>query len=259
MTTPSPELRKLYLKVIRRVHPDGAIDEQDRLRCERLTQEANHAYAQGDEAGLRAVLEPKEPGPGLTLRGWPRRRFVLWWNALKVKPWQMACAAIAFLLALCYMIIAVMPPKNADAVRPQAEAQRLHDQTQAAMTNIPAPQIPAGKPSPQSASAYTNGNGDRRAPSLDPPELKRYLETVKSKVENNFNQRSLGAPDGTSADIAVVLRGNGEPEKPHLMMPSGYPSVDSACLQSVEKIHTFGVTPTDRNMTVNFQCTVRAR
>jgi hypothetical protein len=259
MTTPSPELRNLYLRVIRRVHPDGAIDEQDRLRCELLTQEANHAYALGDEAGLRAVLEPKGPRSGWNLRGRPRRQFVLWWKALKVKPWQMAGAAIAFLLALGYIIIAVTPPKTAHAVRPQAEAPQLQDHTRAPMTNIPASEIPAGKPSRQSASAYGNRNGEGRTPSQDPPDLKRYLETVKSKVENKFNQRSLGAPDGTSADIAVVLRGNGEPEKPHLMMPSGYPSVDSACLQSVEEIRSFGATPTDQNMTVNFQCTVRAR
>jgi hypothetical protein len=43
------------------------------------------------------------------------------------------------------------------------------------------------------------------------------------------------------------------------MMPSGYPEVDSTCLQSVEQIHTFAATPTGQNMTVNFQCTVRAR
>jgi hypothetical protein len=61
MTSPSPELRKLYLRVVRRVHPDGAIDGQDWLRCEHLTQEANHAYAVGDEGAFRAVLEPKLP------------------------------------------------------------------------------------------------------------------------------------------------------------------------------------------------------
>jgi hypothetical protein len=82
---------------------------------------------------------------------------------------------------------------------------------------------------------------------------------VKTQVEKNFDERSLDAPDGTSADIAVIIRRDGQPEPPHLMVSSGYPGVDSACLQSVEQIHTFGVTPTYENMTVNFQCTVRAR
>jgi hypothetical protein len=259
MTTPSPELRQLYLRVIRRVHPDGAIDEQDRLRCERLTQEANHAYAVGDEAALRAVLEPKAPRPGWNPRGSTRRRFVLWWKALKVKSWQMIGAAIAFVLVCCYIIIAVSPPKTAHAVRPQATTQQPRDNTEARIANIPAPHILAGEPSPPSASAYRNNDVARPSRSQDPPDLNRYLETVKTQVEKNFDRHSLNAPDGTSADIAVVIRGDGRPREAHLMRPSGYPGVDSACLQSVEQIHTFGATPTDQNMTVNFQCTVRAR
>lgn len=259
MTTPSPELKNLYLRVIRRVHPDGAIDEKDRLRCERLTQVANLAYAVGDEAALRAVLEPEPPRPGWNLRGSPRRRFVLWWKALKVRSLPIAGAAVAFLLVFCYLIIAIRPPKSVRAVRPQPGTQLPQDHTQTPNSNIPTPQVPAGKPHGQSASAYRNRNGDRRSPAQDPPGLERYLESVKSQVENNFNQRSLVAPDGTSADIAVVIREDGEPEKPHLMMPSGYPAVDSACLQSVEQIHSFGATPAGQNMTVNFQCAVRAR
>ena len=57
----SPELKRLWIRVLKRVHPDLAIDEQDRRRCERLTQEANDAYARRDEVALRAVLEPKGP------------------------------------------------------------------------------------------------------------------------------------------------------------------------------------------------------
>ena len=57
----SPELKSLWIRVLKRVHPDLAVDEQDRRRCERLTQQANHAYARRDELALRAVLEPKGP------------------------------------------------------------------------------------------------------------------------------------------------------------------------------------------------------
>lgn len=247
MTTPSPELRQLYLRVIRRVHPDGAIDEQDRLRCERLTQEANHAYAVGDESALRAVLEPKAPRPGWNLRGSTRRRFVLWWKALKVKPWQMAGAAIAIMLACIYIITAVRQPK------------KPRDNTGARITNIPAPNILAGEPSRRSASAYRNNDAARRSRSPDPPDLNRYLKTVKAQVEKNFDRHYLDAPDGTSADIAVVIRGDGRPREAHLMMPSSYPEVDSACLQSVEQIHTFGATPNGQDVTVNLECAVRAR
>jgi len=57
----SPELKKLWIRVLKRVHPDLAVDDQDRRRCERLTQQANDAYARRDEVALRAVLEPNGP------------------------------------------------------------------------------------------------------------------------------------------------------------------------------------------------------
>jgi TonB family protein len=59
----SPELKSLWIRVLKRVHPDLAVDEQDRCRCEQLAQQANEAYARGDEAALRAVLEPKRTPP----------------------------------------------------------------------------------------------------------------------------------------------------------------------------------------------------
>jgi TonB family protein len=61
MGTSSPELKQLWIRVLKRVHPDLAIDEQDRIRCERLTTLANEAYQAGDLVGLRAVLTPPQP------------------------------------------------------------------------------------------------------------------------------------------------------------------------------------------------------
>jgi hypothetical protein len=259
MTPPSPELRKLYLRVIRRVHPDGAIDEQDRLRCERLTLEANQAYAAGDEAALRAVLEPKTLRHGWNLSGVGQRRFLAWPNALKVKPWRMAGAIIAFGLVSCYVIIAVKSPKTAQAVQPAIGAQQLRDNTEARTTNITAPDTGTVESSRPPATAHGIRAGGRPSPSHNHPDLSPYLRMVQTQVEKNFDQHPLNAPDGTKADIVVVIRGDGQPGEPHLMMASGYPGVDSACLQSMVEIPTFGPTPTGENVTVNFQCTVSGR
>jgi hypothetical protein len=188
MTTTDPELKKLYLRVIRRVHPDGAIDEHDRLRCERLTQEANHAYAAGDEVALRAVLEPKPPWPGWSPRWSTGRRSVLLWNVPKIRPWQVAAAAIAFALACFYIIRAVGPPKTAHTMRSETAAQQPQDFTRAPMPTIPVPHILEGKPSRESEPGYRDRNASRPSPSQDPPDLSRYLETVGTQVE-------IGRPD----------------------------------------------------------------
>jgi hypothetical protein len=50
-------LRKLYLDVVKHVHPDHALNEADRALRERLTKEANAAFKRGDDETLRRVLE----------------------------------------------------------------------------------------------------------------------------------------------------------------------------------------------------------
>jgi hypothetical protein len=59
----SPELKRLWIRVLKRVHPSLAVNEQERRRFERLTQQANDAYAKRDEVALRAVLGPKDLPP----------------------------------------------------------------------------------------------------------------------------------------------------------------------------------------------------
>jgi hypothetical protein len=61
--TPSPELKKLYRDVAKRVHPDLATDDADRAERERLMAEANRAYQQGDVDALRRILEEYESSP----------------------------------------------------------------------------------------------------------------------------------------------------------------------------------------------------
>lgn len=61
--SPSPSLKELYREVARRVHPDLAADDADRQRRQRSMAEANNAYANGDEARLRRILEEYENSP----------------------------------------------------------------------------------------------------------------------------------------------------------------------------------------------------
>src|ERR1700677_1759543 len=74
MGTPSPELKQLWIRVLKRVHPDLAIDEQDRIRCERLTKLANEAYQAGNIEALRAVLRPSQPSIAEALRAYSASR-----------------------------------------------------------------------------------------------------------------------------------------------------------------------------------------
>lgn len=53
-------LRELYIKVVKRIHPDLSSSEADRTMRERLTKDANIAFEQGDDATLRRVLEECE-------------------------------------------------------------------------------------------------------------------------------------------------------------------------------------------------------
>jgi len=61
--TPSPEIKRLYRDVARRIHPDLTSDDADRARRQELMAEANRAYVSGDKAGLTRVIEAYECSP----------------------------------------------------------------------------------------------------------------------------------------------------------------------------------------------------
>ena len=60
---PSESLKKLYREVAKLIHPDLAVDDEDRLLRQKLMGDANRAYEQGDEAKLRAILAEWESSP----------------------------------------------------------------------------------------------------------------------------------------------------------------------------------------------------
>lgn len=59
----SESLRELYKTAAKRLHPDLARDAADQRVRERLMTEANLAYAEGDEARLRAIVEEYDSSP----------------------------------------------------------------------------------------------------------------------------------------------------------------------------------------------------
>lgn len=61
--TPSPELKKLYRDVAKRVHPDLATDKADRAQRERWMADANRAYQEGNVDVLRRILDEYESSP----------------------------------------------------------------------------------------------------------------------------------------------------------------------------------------------------
>jgi hypothetical protein len=60
---PTENLKKLYREVAKRIHPDLAADEKQRIQHQQLMAEANRAYEDGDEVRLRAILHQWESSP----------------------------------------------------------------------------------------------------------------------------------------------------------------------------------------------------
>ena len=59
----SPELKKLFKEVAKRIHPDLATDDADRQKRTQLMAEANAAYQRDDIETLRRILEEYESSP----------------------------------------------------------------------------------------------------------------------------------------------------------------------------------------------------
>jgi len=59
----SPELKRLYREVAKRVHPDFTSDRSDRGKRQQLMAEANQAYECGDQARLAKILTDYECSP----------------------------------------------------------------------------------------------------------------------------------------------------------------------------------------------------
>lgn len=59
----SPEMKRLYREVAKRIHPDLTSDDTDRSKRQQLMMAANEAYERGDEAQLNRILTQYEFSP----------------------------------------------------------------------------------------------------------------------------------------------------------------------------------------------------
>ena len=59
----SPELKRLYRDVAKRIHPDLTSDREDRAKRQELMAEANDAYEHADQAQLTRILSAYESSP----------------------------------------------------------------------------------------------------------------------------------------------------------------------------------------------------
>jgi hypothetical protein len=73
---PSDELRAMYIKVAKAVHPDLTTDENDRLRRHKYMAAANEAYEQGDIKCLKAILQEWQSSPEAVLGEGPAAELI---------------------------------------------------------------------------------------------------------------------------------------------------------------------------------------
>jgi TonB family protein len=245
MVTPSPELKQLWIRVLKRVHPDLAIDEQDRIRCERLTKLANEAYQAGDAEALKAVLRPPRP-----------TRYFPFGTAFSFK--QLLPVAITLTVLIwggfsLYSGTTSQHPVASSAtaqvyrikapIKPHVEAEHL----------LPSkPQEEVIQQAPQTTSAPV-------AKSAEPSHL--YMEQMAERLRQSFSDYErvdANVPPGNSSETWFDVNRDGTLTNVRIGKPSGWNSLDYACVRAVQRAGTVGALPEDytlRTLPATFACT----
>jgi TonB family protein len=335
MGTPSPELKQLWIRVLKRVHPDLAIDEQDRIRCERLTQLANEAFQAGDVEALMAVLRPSQPPNAGAPRAYtgprqrrqpppppptelrehqgsrapnipPKRSFKSWFWLSNVPPGtafsfkQLLPAAIATvaLIWIGLSVYLVAASRHGVTDSPTAQVESISVPIQA---HVEVPD--AGIWQPLSSKSNGDATHNRISQNLnphtvvetsvgpsregfptqvsllttnDPPQasLKAstpltnsaepsplYMKQMRERLYQSFSTyESVDAdvPAGNSAEMWFDVNRDGSLSNVRVGKPSGWNSLDYACVRAVQRTETVGALPEDyklRTLPATFACT----
>jgi TonB family protein len=272
----SPELKRLWIRVLKRVHPDLAVDEQDRCRCERLTQQANDAYARRDELALRAVLEPNGPPP-------PRHEPPDAWEARaqaqqatsaqstyqpplvpQQSPTVLGRETFAILWAagavICLLLYGIFDALSEKAGRSTSlfflvlltaavlwwitkKSRLSHNHKAKFVAAVASGMILVGicllDSRPGSNPLFQSARAATAQAALRPSQW--YWDVIKTRVGQSWNPSTVvGTPAGATADIAFTISRDGSPRDVQLRRPSGYPSLDSSCVLAVQQVKTFG-------------------
>jgi hypothetical protein len=260
MGTPSPELKQLWIRVLKRVHPDLAIDDQDRVRCERLTKLANEAYQAGNEEALRAVLRPSQPANAGAPQAYtgsrqgqkvsppppaeprvqqgspapnrsPKRSFKSWFWLSNVPP----VTALSFKLLLPVAIAVVILIWGGFSFYSVTTSRHP-------ATNSPTAQVDSVKEIQAHVEAPDAGI-------WHPRPLKSYGDGIQNQISQNLNP-------STVVDTTVGATRESPPTKVSLFTTSGHPSLESSCLNSVPNVGTFGPSEWGRepSLNVDYDC-----
>ncbi len=318
MDMPSPELKQLWVRVLKRVHPDLAIDEQDRVRCEQLTKLANEAYQAGDLEALRAVLTPPtdfRPAAAFSLK-----RLLPVGVALVV----LICGGFSlYSVTISQHAVANTPTVQADRVEAPVKAhgeagqpppskwygEVIHNRISRNLNPSTVANTPPGatavigftisrEGSPQNVSLVTSSwypsldfscvNAVRQVKTFGPPEggtkasmnviydcsyhpqgvpaappapeelpLLRtcsrlvkpsplYMKQMAERLQQKFRSYELvdaNVPAGNSAEMWFEVNRDGSLRNVRIGKPSGWSSLDYACVRAVMRTATVGALP----------------
>jgi TonB family protein len=299
MDTPSPELKSLWIRVLKRVHPDLAIDEQDRVRCERLTKLANEAYQAGDEEALKAVLRPSQSWFWLSNVRPP--------TAFSFKQSLSVAIAAVILIGTGFSLYSATTSRHAVTNSPTAQVVSVKTPLQAHMGM---PDAGVRQPRPSTVTGTTVGVSATKAslfttsehPSLDssclnsewgskdslndvydcshkfrdhqqapletsPPVASSvgpsllYMKQMRERLYqsfSNFEWVDANVPPGNSAEMWFDVNRDGSLSNVRVGKPSGWDSLDYACVRAVQRTQTVGALPEDyklRALPATFACT----
>jgi TonB family protein len=326
MDMPSPELKQLWIRVLKRVHPDLAIDEQDRIRCERLTKLANEAYQAGDLEALRAVLTP--PATAFSLRSLlPVAIVVVILICGGFSLYSVTTSQHALPNSLTAQVDPIKAPIKAHGEVGQPAPSKwyrdvIHNRISRNLNPSTVVNTPAGSTaviaftisregSPQNVSLVASSwhpsldfscvNAVRQVRTFGPPEggtkdslnviydcsyhpqavqavqqapekitapvaisvkpSHLYMRQMAERLQQNFHNYELveaNVPAGNSAEMWFEVNRDGSLRNVRIGKPSGWSSLDYACVRAVLRTTTVGSLPESykpRTLPATFACT----